>query len=127
MARVGHRPVVASPIFRHRVPSRRGRRRMAAAVDDAMLVPSSPASGAGEAERSIPMHPETMRTLANLKIADELAWAERQRRARLVRAQPAPDAVSFGEAVEHLSFVSRLRTAVGALLNPTAQRPTKLA
>lgn len=73
------------------------------------------------------MHPETMRTLANLKIADELAWAERQRRARLSRSTPSPDAVAFGEPAEQLSFTARLRAAVGAVLHAADRRPTGLA
>lgn len=73
------------------------------------------------------LHPETMRTLANLKIADEIAWAERQRRARLSRTAPSPDAVTFGESTEHLSFTARLRTVLGALLHGTDRRPTGLA
>ena len=72
------------------------------------------------------MHTETMRARANEKIAEELAWAERQRRARLSRTVPAPDAVAFGEPVEHLSFTTRLRTAVGALLHASGRRPTGL-
>jgi len=70
---------------------------------------------------------DTMRTLANLKIADELAWAERRRLARLSRTTPSPDGVAFGEPTKHLSFTARLRTAVGALFHGADRRPTELA
>jgi len=70
------------------------------------------------------MHTETMRARANEKIAEELAWAERQRLARLSRSVAEPDEVAVGEPVEHLSFTTRLRTAVGALLHASGRRPT---
>ena len=67
------------------------------------------------------MHPDTMVHLANLKIADELAWAERQRRARIARGASSPDAVSFEGEVQHLSFAARVKAAVAAIVG--GERP----
>ena len=41
------------------------------------------------------MYPDTISTLAKLKIEEELAWADRQRRARLARGDTGVDAVAF--------------------------------
>jgi hypothetical protein len=66
------------------------------------------------------MHPQTMYKHATLKIADEVARAERERRNRIARGEPSPDAIAFEAPVEHLSFTSRLRLLVGSV------RPTGL-
>jgi hypothetical protein len=60
------------------------------------------------------MHPKTSYQLAKLAIADDLAWAERQRRTRLSRPYPAPDAIAFDARIEYLSFAARLRVLLGS-------------
>ena len=71
------------------------------------------------------MHPELAYQLAKMKMAEDLAWAERERRARLARPQPAPDAVAFERRGEYLSFSARLRVLVGSirLTGGTAGKP----
>ena len=65
------------------------------------------------------MHPDTTYHLAKIKMNEDLAWAERQRRARLARPTPSPDAIAFEHRDEHLSFASRVRALLGAL-RPTS-------
>jgi hypothetical protein len=61
------------------------------------------------------MHPEITFHLVKQKLADEHAWAERQRRSRIARGDPAPDAIAFDAPVEHLSFAARVRALVDTL------------
>jgi hypothetical protein len=61
------------------------------------------------------MHPEMLRQQAKIRIAEELTWAERERRALLARRAPAPDAILSDPPVEHLSFAARVRTILDIL------------
>jgi hypothetical protein len=61
------------------------------------------------------MHPEQLRAQARIRIADELTWAERERRALLARRGPSPDAVLSDPPIEHLSFAARVRTLLNML------------
>lgn len=61
--------------------------------------------------------PRTGLALARLRMADELALAERQRRLRLARGEPAPDVVRFDEPVAYPTFFARLRAAAAAVLS----------
>jgi hypothetical protein len=61
------------------------------------------------------MHPEMLRYQARIRIADDLTWAERERRALLARRGPSPDAVLSDPPIEHLSFTARVRTLLDVL------------
>ena len=61
------------------------------------------------------MHPETMYRVATPRIADEGARVERERRARIARGEPSPDAIAFEAPVQYLSFAARLRALLGAI------------
>jgi hypothetical protein len=61
------------------------------------------------------MHPEQLRARARIRIADDLTWAERERRALLARRGPSPDAVLSDPPIEHLSFSARVRTLLSIL------------
>jgi hypothetical protein len=61
------------------------------------------------------MHRETLRHQAKIRIAEELTWAERERRAILARRGPSPDAIRNDPPIEHLSFAARVRTILDVL------------
>ena len=72
------------------------------------------------------MHRETLRHQAKIRIAEELTWAERERRAILARRGPSPDAIRNDPPIEHLSFASRVRTILD-ILHPVSDLPVVVA
>ena len=73
------------------------------------------------------MHPVTMSIIANQKIAEEHAWAQRQRLARIARGAASPDAISFEGPLAYHSFATRVRSAVAAVLSAGRARPARFA